>query len=104
MTSMFKKYRNRIRIINWYWYVINGRKKELEEEYDIQYTNMQQQIINIWKTMAKTESSYFTYLDANDLYGYSMSQILPVDGFEWRKTCQNLMKKLWSKQWYRIYA
>ena len=44
--------------------------------------------------MAKTESSYFTYLDTNNLYGYSMSQILPVDGFEWRKTCQNLMKKL----------
>ena len=27
-------------------------------------------------------SSYLTYLDANDLYGWTMSQKLPVNGFE----------------------
>ena len=31
------------------------------------------------------ESSYVMYLDANDLYGWTMSQKLPVDGFKWIK-------------------
>ena len=28
------------------------------------------------------ESSYIQYLDANNLYGWTMSQELPVDGFK----------------------
>ena len=28
------------------------------------------------------ESSYIQYLDANNLYGWAMSQKLPVDGFK----------------------
>ena len=31
------------------------------------------------------ESSYIQYLDASNLYGWAMSQILPVDGFKWKK-------------------
>ena len=29
------------------------------------------------------QSSHVTYLDANNLYGWAMSQALPVDGFRW---------------------
>ena len=31
----------------------------------------------------KTELSYLTYLDANNSYGWAMSQKLPVNGFMW---------------------
>ena len=42
------------------------------------------------------ESSYIEYLDANNLYGWAMSQKLPVNDFKWikKKNYQNLMKTL----------
>ena len=33
----------------------------------------------------KNESSYIKYLDANNLYGWVMSQNLPINGFKWVK-------------------
>ena len=31
----------------------------------------------------KQESKHTIYLDANNLYGYTMSRFLPTDGFKW---------------------
>ena len=31
------------------------------------------------------EYSHIQYLDANDLYGWAMSQKLPINGFKWKK-------------------
>ena len=85
MASLFKKERSKIRIINRYWYVIDGwkgirsgichaihRYAKANSEYMKDYD----------KT---TTSSYLMYLDANNLYGWAMSQKLLVNGFEWAK-------------------
>ena len=36
------------------------------------------------------ESSFFEYLDANNLYGWAMSEPLPVDGFDWIKNLSKI--------------
>ena len=41
------------------------------------------------------ESSYIQFLDANNLYGWAMSQKLPVDGFKWIET--SLIDKIFNK-------
>ena len=38
------------------------------------------------------ESSCLQYWDVNNLYGWAMSQKLPVNNFEWIKELLNLMK------------
>ena len=43
------------------------------------------------------ESSYIQYLDTNDLYGWEMSQKLPVNGFKWIKNVTEIDEKLIKK-------
>ena len=40
------------------------------------------------------ESSYITYLDANNLYGWTMSQKLPLNGLEWEETLSQFNEDL----------
>ena len=42
------------------------------------------------------ESSYIQYYDENSLYGWAMSQKLPVDGFKLKSIYQNLTKNSWT--------
>ena len=39
------------------------------------------------------ESSYIQYLDANNLYGWAMSEKLPVNGFKWVKNTSKIDEK-----------
>ena len=39
------------------------------------------------------DPSYIVYLDANNLYGWAMSQKLPVNGFKWVKNLSEFNKK-----------
>ena len=41
------------------------------------------------KNYDKNKESYIKYLDGNNLYGWAISQKLPVDGFKWKK---NMLK------------
>ena len=41
----------------------------------------------------KQESSYIQYLDTNNLYGWAMSEKLPVGGFKWKKNMSKFTKE-----------
>ena len=40
------------------------------------------------------ESSYIQYLDANNLYGWAMSPILPVNDFKWLEDTSEINEKI----------
>ena len=58
----------------------------------MQYIGMQKQIVIISRNTKNIELSYLIYLDANNSYGWAMSQKLPVNSFKWKKIYLNLMR------------
>ena len=42
----------------------------------------------------KAPSKYIMYLDANNLYGWAMSQYLPTGGFKWMKEKKNRKNRI----------
>lgn len=83
---MIEKARNKIRMINQYWYATNGRKMDTKGG-----------IIHASHRYAKTNDKYIkdsnkykkwiypTCLESNSLYRCKMSQKWAVDNFEWEK-------------------
>ena len=65
-------------------------KRALEEEHLLQFIGMQKLVINIRKHFHKNkESSYLNYRYVNNFYGWTISQKLPLNNFEWiEKTSQ----------------
>ena len=60
-------------------------KKVLGVEFAKQHIGMLKQIKNIWKITIKTWViiyTYIEYLDANNVYGWAMSQKLPINDFK----------------------
>ena len=81
MASMFKKDRSKIRIIDRHYMLLmieKGIRGEMCQSIH-RYVKANNKYMKNYDK--KIVSSYLTYLDANNLYGWAMSQKLPVNGF-----------------------
>ena len=97
MANSFKKHQGKVRSFNWYWYVINCRK------------GIREGICNVIYWLAKVnnkcmkdydknkESSYLSYWDLNNLYGWAMSGKLPINNFQWIKETTQFNKDFIKK-------
>ena len=58
---------------------------ESEEESPKQFIDTRMRIMSTWVTNFNLDEStcYLQYLDANNLYGWAMSQLLSTGGFRW---------------------
>ena len=86
--AAFKKYQSKIRYCNWYQYVINDKKGITGGICHSVYWYAKADYKYMKDYGKNIESSYLQYWDVNKLYGWEMSQKLPVNNFEWiEDTC-----------------
>ena len=86
MASSFKNNKSKIRAFNWYQKGIIG-----EICHSIyQYAKANNKYMKDYDK--NKESSYTQYWDVNDLYGWKMSQKLPINNFEWIKDTSQFNK------------
>ena len=50
------------------------------------------------------ESSNFKYCDVNNLYGWTITQKLPVNKFEWIEDTAWLNEDFIKRNWWRIFS
>ena len=79
MASVFKKNESRFRIINRHWYAADNWKFIGIYQSICRYAKGNNKYMNNYNK--DIISSDLMYLDANNLYGWAMSQTLPVNGF-----------------------
>ena len=82
MASMFKKTKAKLEILTYYQMLlmieeIRGGMRQPTHRYAKANNKY---LKNYDKSI---EPSYLKYLDANNLYGWAMSQELPISGFMW---------------------
>ena len=85
MASLFKKDRTTIRINNRLWHAINDWKRDRGRICQTRHRYAKANNKYTKNYDKNNESSYLKYLDSNNLYGWAMSQKLPVNGFKWVK-------------------
>ena len=71
----------------------NNKDMELLDNKDMELSDNKKTKFSYNKNK---ESKYILYLDANNLYGWAMSQPLPYGNFQWIKPSQNLLEYILS--------
>ena len=92
------KDRKKIRIINLYWYATDDWKGIRGGICHAIYRHAKANNKYMKSYDKNIESSYLTYLDANNIYRWTMFQKLPVNDFEWVEELSEFNKILWWKQ------
>ena len=78
------------RSFNWYWFVINCKKDKTGRIYQSIYRYVKASNKYIKDYDKNKESLYLQYWDVNNLYGWEMSKMLPVNNYEWIKDIYNV--------------
>ena len=91
MTSLFKKDRSKITINTDYDMILMIEKGITGGICQATHRCAKANNKHMKNHDKSVDSSYIEYLNANNLYGWPMSQKLPANGFKWVK-----QKKLWK--------
>ena len=103
-TSLPKKQLYKFRIISWYWYVITSWKSIRWGIWHAIYQYAKANNKQLKDYDKNKESSYFKYCDVNNLYGWPITQKLPVNKFEWIKDTASLNENFIKRKWLMTFS